>query len=146
MSDVKGKEYNGISKVSGPLLFIDDVRGIGFDEVVEIRTKNNETRHGRVLSINRSTAVVEVFEGTGGLTISGTNVKFQGKSMQMVVSMGVSVMLMQINVFSKIVELCIMLLQIRMLLLIVVKLTTVFFLVTALKTLAHTDWPLLKIL
>ncbi|MGA1869491.1 MAG: V-type ATP synthase subunit B [bacterium] len=82
-----GKEYIGISKVSGPLLFIENVKDVGFDEVVEISTRNNEIRHGRVLSVSRSTAVIEVFEGTGGLTISGTRVRFQGKAMQIPVSM-----------------------------------------------------------
>ncbi|MGA1845403.1 MAG: V-type ATP synthase subunit B, partial [bacterium] len=87
MSDTSGKEYIGVSRVSGPLLFIEDVTGVGFDEVVEIRTCTREIRHGRVLCISRSSALVEVFEGTGGLTISGTRVRFQGRPMQIPVSM-----------------------------------------------------------
>ncbi len=87
MSDAEGKEYIGISRVSGPLLFIEDIKGVGFDEVVEIKTRNNEVRHGRVLSVSRNSALIEVFEGTGGLTISSTRVKFQGKPMQIPVSM-----------------------------------------------------------
>jgi V/A-type H+-transporting ATPase subunit B len=87
MNDTTGKEYIGISKVSGPLIFIEDIKGVGFDEVVEIRMRNNEVRHGRVLSVSRNAALVEVFEGTGGLTISGTRVCFLGKPMQIPVSM-----------------------------------------------------------
>jgi V/A-type H+-transporting ATPase subunit B len=87
MNDMTGKEYIGVSKVSGPLLFIDDVKDVGFDEVVEIRTRHNEVRHGRVLSVSRNAALVEVFEGTGGLTISSTRVRFLGKPMQIPVSM-----------------------------------------------------------
>ena len=87
MNDMTGKEYIGVSKVSGPLLFIDDVKDVGFDEVVEIRTRHNQVRHGRVLSVSRNAALVEVFEGTGGLTISSTRVRFLGKPMQIPVSM-----------------------------------------------------------
>jgi V/A-type H+/Na+-transporting ATPase subunit B len=85
-NDVLGKEYVGVSKVAGPLLFIEGISGIGFDEVVEIRMKSNELRHGRVLITSRSSALIEVFEGTGGLTISTTRVRFQGKSLQIPVS------------------------------------------------------------
>jgi V/A-type H+-transporting ATPase subunit B len=87
MNDSTGKEYIGISRVSGPLLFIEDIKDVGFDEVVEIKTRNNEVRHGRVLSVSRNSALIEVFEGTGGLTISSTRVRFQGKPMQIPVSM-----------------------------------------------------------
>ena len=87
MNDPEGKEYIGISRVSGPLLFVEDIKDVGFDEVVEIKTRNNEVRHGRVLSVSRNSALIEVFEGTGGLTISSTRVKFQGKPMQIPVSM-----------------------------------------------------------
>ena len=87
MNNITGKEYIGVSKVSGPLLFIEDIKDVGFDEVVEIRTRNNEIRHGRVLSVSRNAALIEVFEGTGGLTISSTRVRFQGKPMQITVSM-----------------------------------------------------------
>ncbi|MBN2373609.1 V-type ATP synthase subunit B [bacterium] len=82
-----GKEYVGISKVAGPLLFIEGVKGVSFDELVEIRTRNNEIRHGRVLEVNRSFAMIEVFEGTVGLTISSTRVRFHGKPLQIPVSM-----------------------------------------------------------
>lgn len=81
-----GKEYIGVSRVSGPLLFIEEIHGVGFDEVVEIKTRNNETRHGRVLSVSRTAALIEVFEGTGGLTITSTKIKFLGRPMQIPVS------------------------------------------------------------
>lgn len=83
---VLGKEYIGVSKVSGPLLFIEGISGIGFDEVVEIRMKNNQVRHGRVLITSRTSALIEVFEGTGGLTISTTRVRFQGQPLKIPVS------------------------------------------------------------
>jgi V/A-type H+-transporting ATPase subunit B len=84
---VLGKEYIGVSKVAGPLLFIDGTSGIGFDEVVEIKMRNNEVRHGRVLMVTRSSVLIEVFEGTGGLTISSTRVRFHGTPLQIPVSL-----------------------------------------------------------
>ena len=87
MNNMLGKEYIGVSKVVGQLLFIEDICGVGFDEVVEIRTKNNTVRHGRVLTVGRSSALIEVFEGTEGLTISSTRVQFHGKPMQVPVSL-----------------------------------------------------------
>ena len=87
MNSLLGKEYHGVSKIAGPLLIIEDVNGIGFDEVVEIRIKNNTIRHGRVLTVSRSMALIEVFEGTGGLTISSTRVRFQGTPLQIPVSL-----------------------------------------------------------
>ena len=87
MNSVLGKEYVGVTKVSGPLLFIDNVEGIGFDELVEIKTRNNEIRHGRVLPVSRTSALIEVFEGTGGLTISSTRVRFHGRPLQIPVSL-----------------------------------------------------------
>lgn len=87
MRRVSGKEYIGVSKVSGPLLFIEDIKGVSFDEVVEIRIKNGVIRNGRVLSVSRNSAIIEVFEGTGGLSLSSIGVKFLGRAMQIPVSL-----------------------------------------------------------
>ncbi|MGA1870079.1 MAG: V-type ATP synthase subunit B [bacterium] len=87
MKEATGKEYCSVSKVAGPLLFIEDIKGVSFDEVVEIRAKNGEMRHGRVLSVSRSSAVIEVFEGTGGLSLSSIGIRFLGQAMQIPVSM-----------------------------------------------------------
>ena len=87
MNGLLGKEYIGISKVAGPLLFIENISGVGFDEIVEIRTPNRPLRHGRVLMVSRSSALIEVFEGTGGLTIHSTRVRFLGRPLQIPVSL-----------------------------------------------------------
>ncbi|MFZ0568267.1 MAG: V-type ATP synthase subunit B, partial [Nitrososphaeraceae archaeon] len=57
-----------------------------FDELVEIETPDKERRLGRVLEVGYGKAVVQVFEGTTGLAISGTKAKFLGKTMQLAVS------------------------------------------------------------
>ena len=87
MTKILGKEYIGVSKIVGQLLFIEDVSGVGFDEVVEIRAKNKTIRHGRVLTASRTSALIEVFEGTEGLTISSTKIHFHEKPMQVPVSL-----------------------------------------------------------
>src|SRR6185295_1783116 len=57
-----------------------------FDELVEIESADGERRLGRVLEVGHGKAVVQVFEGTTGLAISGTKAKFLGRTMAMPVS------------------------------------------------------------
>jgi V/A-type H+-transporting ATPase subunit B len=70
----------------GPLMIIDGIPRASFDELVEIETPDKERRLGRVLEVGYGKAVVQVFEGTTGLAISGTKAKFLGKTMQLPVS------------------------------------------------------------
>lgn len=72
-------EYRGVSKISGPLIFVEGISNVGYYELVEVKTKDGEVRRGRVLEISKGVAVVEVFEGTTGLSTPGTSVKFLGK-------------------------------------------------------------------
>ena len=73
------KEYLGIKKVSGPILYIEGISDVGFGEVVQVVDIQGRVRHGRVLSIGRTAAAVEIFEGTSGLSISGTKIRFLGQ-------------------------------------------------------------------
>ncbi|MDD1776304.1 MAG: hypothetical protein LUP94_03010, partial [Candidatus Methanomethylicus sp.] len=72
-------EYRGVAKISGPLIFVEGITNVGYYELVEVKTSDNEVRRGRVLEISKNVAVVEVFEGTTGLSTTGTSVKFLGK-------------------------------------------------------------------
>ena len=81
-----GLEYTNISEIKGPLLIINGVTNSAFDELVEITTPSNEKRLGRVLEIGGGTAVVQVFEGTSGLSIANTKTRFLGKTMEIPVS------------------------------------------------------------
>ena len=83
MTDYSELEYIGISQVSGPLVVVDRVRGVGYNELVEIRNVTGETRLGQVLDISDEHAVVQVLEGTGGLTAAGSSVRFLGKSLML---------------------------------------------------------------
>jgi V/A-type H+-transporting ATPase subunit B len=67
-------------------MVVDGVTQASFDELVEIETSEGEKRLGKVLEVGNGTAVVQVFEGTTGLSIAGTRAKFIGKTMTMPVS------------------------------------------------------------
>jgi len=79
-------EYRGVQKISGPLIFVEGVSNVGYYELVEVRGEEGCVRRGRVLEINRGVAAVEVFEGTTGLSTTGTSVKFQGKPLMIPLS------------------------------------------------------------
>ncbi|NOY80829.1 MAG: V-type ATP synthase subunit B [Kiritimatiellaeota bacterium] len=80
MQDV-GLEYCGLRQIDGPLLFLDGLKGVSFDEVVEITAPGGEQRLGQVLEVTEDAAVVQVFAGTTGLSNAGTRVRFTGKGL-----------------------------------------------------------------
>ncbi len=82
-------QYIGLKEINGPLIFIDNVKDIGFEEVVEIKLNNGEMRHGRVVQIDGDLAAVLVFEGTTGLSLNNTTVKFLGHPMDIGLSIEV---------------------------------------------------------
>jgi len=81
-----GREYSTIHEISGPLLFVEHVRGVGYGELVRVSTPAGEERRGQVLEVSENVAVVQVFEGTSGLDISRTTVKFSGETIKLPVS------------------------------------------------------------
>jgi V/A-type H+-transporting ATPase subunit B len=84
--DVGINEVIGASRISGPIVVVEDIGQVGFDEVVEILDSSGRTRFGRVLEVGEGMAVVEVFAGTTGLTIDGTRVRFLGEPFQIPVA------------------------------------------------------------
>ena len=81
-----GLEYSGVRNIDGPLVFIDGIRDVAFDELVEITTPSGEHRLGQVLDVTASSAVVQVFGGTEALAQSGTRARFLGTSLEIPVS------------------------------------------------------------
>ena len=79
-------EYAGLSKVDGPLIFVENVREAAFDEMVEVRTPSGELRLGQVLEASADVTLVQVFEGTQGLSNKNTRVRFLGDSLRLNVS------------------------------------------------------------
>ena len=55
------KEYRTIKEVVGPLMMVEGVEGVKYDELVEIEQSNGEIRRGRVLEINRDKALLQLF-------------------------------------------------------------------------------------
>jgi V/A-type H+-transporting ATPase subunit B len=80
------KEYIGIKKVSGPILYVEDIADVGFGEVVQVVDVQGRIRHGRVLSVGQTAAAVEIFEGTSGLSTGGTRIRFLGHPLTIPVS------------------------------------------------------------
>jgi V/A-type H+/Na+-transporting ATPase subunit B len=81
------KEYKTIREVAGPLMLVDQVEGVKYDELVEIQTQTGEIRRGRVLEVSGDKALVQLFEGSQGLNITESKVRFLGHSLELPVSM-----------------------------------------------------------
>ncbi len=75
-------EYSGIASIRGPLLIVEGIEGVGWDETVEIRLANGESRLGVVLDVGEDFAVVEVYEGTAAIARDSLHVTFSGAPMR----------------------------------------------------------------
>lgn len=75
-------QYIGLKGIQGPLIFLDHVKGISYEEMVEIKLDNGTVRHGRVVEIKGDIVAVLVFEGTQDLSLKNTTIKFSGRSME----------------------------------------------------------------
>lgn len=80
------KEYRTIREVVGPLMLVEGVEGVKYDELVEIEQANGEVRHGKVLEIERDKAMVQLFESSHGLRIDTSKARFLGRSIELSVS------------------------------------------------------------
>ena len=80
------KEYKTIREVVGPLMVVEGVEGVKYNELVDIINASGEIRRGKVLEINRDKAVVQLFENSQGLQISGARARFLGHSQELAVS------------------------------------------------------------
>ena len=80
------KEYKTVTEVVGPLMVVEGVEGVKYEELVEIQIQNGEKRRGRVLEVNGSKAVVQLFEGSAGINLKNTSVRFLGKPLELGVS------------------------------------------------------------
>ena len=81
------KEYKSITEVVGPLMLVEGVAGVKYDELVEIEQANGEIRRGRVLEINGDKALVQLFEGSQGLKVSTSKARFLGRGQELALSM-----------------------------------------------------------
>lgn len=80
------KEYRTVAEVVGPLMVVEGVEGVKYEELVEIELQNGERRRGRVLEINGDRAMVQLFEGSSGINLRDTKVRFLGRPLELGVS------------------------------------------------------------
>ena len=70
------KEYKTIKEIVGPLMVVEGVEGITYEELVEIQTQTGELRRGRVLEVSGDKAVVQLFENSAGINLKDSKVRF----------------------------------------------------------------------
>lgn len=83
---MKIKQYSTVKELTGPLMLVEKVSGISYEELVEIELANGEKRRGRVLEVTSQTALVQLFERATGLGTENTQIRFLGKGIQLDVS------------------------------------------------------------
>ncbi len=80
-------EYGGLSELSGSLVALQGVSGVGYDELAELTLDDGSRRYGRVILLEGDKAVLQVFEGTRGLSRNNVRTHFTGKPMELALSM-----------------------------------------------------------
>ncbi|MCK4778190.1 MAG: V-type ATP synthase subunit B, partial [Actinomycetia bacterium] len=81
------RDYRTVNYVTGPLIFVQNVKGISYGEMVEIISEDGSIKNGQVLECSEKYAVVQVFEGTDGIDVASTKIRFREE----VAKLGVSV-------------------------------------------------------
>ena len=79
-------EYIGLSELSGSLIALEGVKNVAFDEMAEVTLESGERRYGRVILIDGDRVVLQVFEGTRGISLENASTHFTGKSMDIALS------------------------------------------------------------
>ena len=80
------KEYRTIHEVSGPLMVVDHVEGVTYDELAEIQLHSGEVRRCKVLEVNGDRAVVQLFDSSAGINLRDATIRFLGHPLQLGVS------------------------------------------------------------
>ena len=80
-------QYMGLNDISGSLVVIEGIKGASYDEIVEVRLSGTgEVRTGRIVELTEDIAVVQVFEGTEGISLNNTLMSPTGKPLMMPLS------------------------------------------------------------
>lgn len=80
------REYRTIQEVAGPLMLVKDVENVAYNELGEIELASGEVRRCKVLEINGTNALVQLFDSSAGINLSNSKVRFLGRSMELAVS------------------------------------------------------------
>ena len=77
------KEYRTIQEVAGPLMLVREVEGVAYNELGEIELANGEKRRCRVLEVDGTNALVQLFESSTGINLAESKVRFLGRQMEL---------------------------------------------------------------
>ncbi len=80
------KEYRTIHEISGPLMVVEHVDGVTFDELAEIELRDGSVRRCKVLEVNGDKAVVQLFEASAGINLRDSKIRFLGHPLELAVS------------------------------------------------------------
>lgn len=79
-------QYAGLSEINGPLVCLEGAKGVSYDEIAEIKLEDGTKRLGRVVEMQGDKVVLQVFEGTNGISLTNTKISFTGKSLEIPLS------------------------------------------------------------
>ncbi|MCI8479075.1 MAG: V-type ATP synthase subunit B, partial [Oscillospiraceae bacterium] len=80
------REYRTIQEINGPLMVVTDVQGVTYDELAEIELHDGTTRRCKVLEVNGTNAVVQLFEASAGINLAESKIRFLGHPLELAVS------------------------------------------------------------
>ena len=80
------KEYRTIHEVSGPLMVVEKVEGVTYDELGEIELSDGSVRRCQVLEVSGDTAVVQLFDSSAGINLRDSKIRFLGHPLELAVS------------------------------------------------------------
>ena len=80
------RDYKTIHQVDGPLMMVEHVQGVTYDELGEIELPNGDVRRCKVLEVNGDTAVVQLFESSAGINLRDSKIRFLGHPLELAVS------------------------------------------------------------
>ena len=81
--------YQGLQEISGSLIALEGVSGVGYEEQAEIRLRDGTVRTGKIARIDGDRVIVQVFEGTSGFSLKNTETVFRGRPMSLPLSAGI---------------------------------------------------------
>lgn len=79
-------EYKTVKEIVGPMMAVTGVKGVKYEELVDVQMQNGEIRRGKVLTVSEDNAMVQLFEGAEGINMKDTRVRFLGRPQELPVS------------------------------------------------------------
>lgn len=80
------KEYRTIREIAGPLVLVGETSGVKYDELIELEMPDGEVRQGKTLEVSGDTALIQLFEGTTGVDVNNSKVRFLGRGLELAIS------------------------------------------------------------